>query len=119
VPKYQLDVVEVRHVSCTYVVEANSPEEAIELAQKGETVSEEENGPGDVNDRFVNVEPAYLEPIDEDDKHPVDTSQEGPIHEHEPVDVDDLPEENKCKCGHVLGIGDIDGCRCLNCGTML
>jgi hypothetical protein len=59
--RYQIDVVEVRHVSCTYTVEADNPTEAREKAEMGETEEEIENGPGDVNERFINGTPVEVE----------------------------------------------------------
>lgn len=42
-PKYTLTVCEVREYQCTYTVEADSPEEAKELAALGETIDEYED----------------------------------------------------------------------------
>lgn len=67
-PKYRIDVIEVRNVSCTYVVEADTPEEAIKKAQIGDTEKETENGCDEVQDRVVNNIPADLEPEEAEDE---------------------------------------------------
>ena len=51
--EYQVDVVEVRHVSCTYTVEAESFDEAVAMASAGVTVGEIENGKASVVDRHI------------------------------------------------------------------
>ena len=65
-PKYQIDVVEVRHVSCTYTVQARNPREAIRKAGNGDTLPGDlnniENGEGEVVDRQVNAVADELEP---------------------------------------------------------
>lgn len=64
-PSYRVSVTEVRHVPCTYVVEAETPEGAISKARRGDTVSEVEDGRGEVNDRDVLELPSELVPIRE------------------------------------------------------
>jgi len=63
-PQYLIDVVEVRHVPCGYVVEADTPEAAISKAEAGDTIRKFENGYGDVNDRHVVCAPCDLVPLD-------------------------------------------------------
>ena len=55
--KYQVEVYESRLAKVRYVVKADSPEEALELAEKGETTFEVLiEFLGDVTNREVNAE---------------------------------------------------------------
>ncbi len=51
--KYQVKVVEVWNVLCTYVIDAETPDEAINKAQIGNTEDEEAGGCDEVIHREV------------------------------------------------------------------
>lgn len=55
--RYEVEVTEVLHRACTFTVEADSPQEARELASIGETVREARGGKYEVVDRIVESEP--------------------------------------------------------------
>ncbi len=51
--KYQVSVMETRLYCRTYIVEATSPENAEQLAEKGETISESEGILKEVSEREI------------------------------------------------------------------
>lgn len=59
---YQVKVMETHSIEATYEVEADSPAEARELAEKGETVSEDRARNGEVVRRLVCGNPVELPP---------------------------------------------------------
>jgi predicted RNA-binding protein with PIN domain len=61
VKRYTVEVVEIRHVSVTYTVEADTAEEAIDKAAIGETVEEVESGIVSVAERSINSDREELE----------------------------------------------------------
>lgn len=60
-PRYEIDVVEVRTYQVRYTVEAESEEEALELAEDGETADEYECGLIAVIDRTIDSGSLTLE----------------------------------------------------------
>lgn len=56
-PKFRVEVIEMRKVETSYLVEAASPKEAIEKAEIGDTVSEEEGDIESVVHREIISEP--------------------------------------------------------------
>lgn len=59
--EYRVDMIEVRHVRVSYYVEADSPEEAKQKAEAGETSAEKERD-ADVVSRFrqMDSEPEWM-----------------------------------------------------------
>jgi len=56
-PKFRVEVVEMRKVETSYLVEANSPKEAIKKAKIGDTVREDEGDIETIVHREVISEP--------------------------------------------------------------
>lgn len=65
-PTFTVLVTEVRHVPCQYTVEADTPEEALELAGRGETTGEAENlAKAEVVDRHVRRDSLAEAPLED------------------------------------------------------
>lgn len=59
--KYRVIVSEVRHYDVAYIVEADSPEEAVEMAEQGDSIKETQLKNHGVMDRHVHDEPELVE----------------------------------------------------------
>lgn len=59
-PRYEIEVVESRAYKRTYTVEADSPEEASEQAERGDTVDESEGTLTDIINREVTSTPKLI-----------------------------------------------------------
>lgn len=60
-PKYSIRVAETRTYNTTYTVEADSPEQAVEKAEAGETVDEATGSPQAIEEREVISTPALIQ----------------------------------------------------------
>lgn len=60
-PKYSIRVAETRTYNTTYTVEANSPEEAVEKAEAGETIEEATGSLQSVDERVACSTPELIE----------------------------------------------------------
>jgi hypothetical protein len=57
---YQIEVMESVTTKVLYIVEAGTPEEAREKAERGETIEEEAMGSGEVTGRAPVTDPLFL-----------------------------------------------------------